>query len=118
MLTASAQKQTLSKGQMMYSPRLVGDNYDYNMSLAYQFTTYATKIGLTPAQLALVWLLHQGKDIVPLVGMTTPKHLQTNINAVEFKLNDQQLSELNNLIPVDSIKGERYAPALMPFVAN
>ncbi|KAL7590777.1 hypothetical protein Lser_V15G39418 [Lactuca serriola] len=54
------------------------------------------KKGCTPSQLALVWVHHQGKDVVPIPGTTKIENLQQNIGALSVKLTPQDMAELES----------------------
>jgi aryl-alcohol dehydrogenase-like predicted oxidoreductase len=59
----------------------------------------AAEIGITPAQLALAWLLHRGESIVPIPGTRHPRHIEQNASAAEFRLDDALLAQLDRLAP-------------------
>ena len=56
----------------------------------------AVKKGCTPSQLALAWVHHQGKDVVPIPGSTKIENLQQNIGALSVKLTPQDMAELES----------------------
>ena len=56
----------------------------------------AVKKGCTPSQLALAWVHHQGKDVVPIPGTTKIENLQQNIGALSVKLTPQDMAELES----------------------
>jgi aryl-alcohol dehydrogenase-like predicted oxidoreductase len=60
----------------------------------------------TPAQIALAWVLAQGNDVVPIPGTKRRQYLDENLGAVEVKLNNDDLADLNPLASV--VSGERY----------
>jgi aryl-alcohol dehydrogenase-like predicted oxidoreductase len=64
--------------------------------------------GLTPAQVALAWLLAQKPFIVPIFGTTKPAHLQENMDAINFKFTSNELQQLTSEINRIKIVGERY----------
>jgi aryl-alcohol dehydrogenase-like predicted oxidoreductase len=65
----------------------------------------ADRIGATPAQTALAWLVAQGPSVVPIPGTKTPKYLADNAAAAEVRLSDADRPELD-AIPAPA--GERY----------
>jgi aryl-alcohol dehydrogenase-like predicted oxidoreductase len=67
--------------------------------------------GVTPAQLALAWVLHQGNDVVPLAGCSRVTDLEENLAALDVTLDPAQLNELAHTLP--EAAGERYDPAGM-----
>ncbi len=69
--------------------------------------------GITPAQLALAWLLHQGPDIAPIPGTTKIPRLEENIGAVDVALSADDLARIAAAVPETAVEGERYsAPGL------
>jgi aryl-alcohol dehydrogenase-like predicted oxidoreductase len=67
-------------------PRFTGENLDANLKLAAKVAEIATGKGVTPAQLALAWVLAQGEDIVPIPGTKRRKYLEENAAAVDIEL--------------------------------
>src|SRR5205823_4930803 len=67
-------------------PRFQGDNFRRNQALAEQFRELATEKGVTPAQLALAWVLSRGDDIVPIPGTRRRANLEENVGAVDVHL--------------------------------
>ena len=62
-------------------PRFEPGNYARNLALLPPYKAIAAEVGCTPAQLALAWLLHQGKDILPIPGTSNEAHLRENMAA-------------------------------------
>jgi aryl-alcohol dehydrogenase-like predicted oxidoreductase len=71
----------------------------------------ATRRGLSPAQVALAWLLHKGDDIVPIPGTKRRKYLEENVKAAEVRLTPDELSALDAALAPGRVSGPRYAPA-------
>ncbi len=63
---------------------------------------------MTPAQLALAWVLHQGEDVVPIPGTTNPDHLDENIEALNVSLSDEELDRIDEIAPMGAAAGNRY----------
>jgi predicted oxidoreductase len=57
----------------------------------------AKELDVTPAQLALSWLLHQGKDIFPIPGTRRPERIDENAKAADINLSDETLKRINDL---------------------
>nr|WP_324606242.1 aldo/keto reductase [Streptomyces sp. NRRL B-24720] len=55
----------------------------------------ADRAGVTPAQIALAWLVAQGPHIVPIPGTKTPKYLTDNAGAADVQLSATDLADLN-----------------------
>ncbi len=89
-------------------PRFKGENFAKNLELVDKVRDFAAARGATPAQVALAWLLAQGGDIVPIPGTRNTTRLMENISAVEVKLSNEDLDQLENVFPFGATAGERY----------
>ncbi len=54
----------------------------------------AREVGATPAQVALAWLLHRSKVIVPIPGTSSIAHLEENMRALDVRLSEEQIERL------------------------
>ncbi|MGD0965427.1 MAG: aldo/keto reductase [Candidatus Acidiferrales bacterium] len=90
------------------SPRFQGDNFDKNLRLLEQFEKLAAEKGCTPAQLALAWLLAQGKDIVPLPGTKRRLYLDEDLAALNVNLTPADSGKIGALAPRGAAAGQRY----------
>jgi aryl-alcohol dehydrogenase-like predicted oxidoreductase len=90
------------------SPRFSDDNLDKNLALAAAVTAMAEDKGISPAQLALAWVLNQGSDITAIPGTKRIKYLEDNAGATEVSFTDDELSQIHGLFPQGSASGERY----------
>jgi aryl-alcohol dehydrogenase-like predicted oxidoreductase len=95
-------------------PRFTGENLDANLKLVSKVAEIAEEKGITPAQLALAWVLAQGEDLVPIPGTKRRKYLEENAGAVDVELTDQDLERINAELP--EAAGERYDEAGMASV--
>jgi len=95
------------------SPRFQGDNLERNLRLVGAVRALAAAKGATPAQVALAWLLQQGKDIVPIPGTRRIRTLEENVAAASLKLSAEELSRLDRAMPPGAAAGDRYPPAGM-----
>lgn len=98
------------------SPRFHGKNLQTNVRLLNKIELLAEEKNCTPAQLAIAWVLAQGKDIVPIPGTKKQKYVEENIKAVEISLNEDELKYLTSAMPVDQVAGERYPERAMQAV--
>ena len=98
------------------SPRFQGENFQKNLELVDRVKEIASEKGVTPGQLALAWLLHQGKDIVPIPGTERREYLEENARAVDVELTEEDLSRIEGAAPVGAAAGERYNEAGMQSV--
>ena len=96
-----------------HSPRFQGENFGKNLELARRVHEIAAKVGCTPGQLALAWVLAQGDDIVPIPGTKRRRYLEENIAAVELRLGADVLAELASVFPPGAAAGERYPANMM-----
>ncbi len=92
-------------------PRFQTDNFDANAALVAKLEALAADKGVTAAQLALAWVLHQGDNIVPIPGARKLHHLEQNAAAAEIVLSDAEIVALGSIMPVDQIAGKRYSDA-------
>jgi aryl-alcohol dehydrogenase-like predicted oxidoreductase len=94
-------------------PRFAPDNLAHNMELVARIEAMAREKGCTSGQLALAWLLAQGKDVVAIPGTKRKERLMENIGALSVKLSDNDLARLSDAIPVGAAAGLRYPEAQM-----
>ena len=89
-------------------PRYQGSNFDANMRAASVVREIGESKGVTPAQIALSWLLHKGDDIVPIPGTKRRKYLEENVAAAEISLSAGQMAMLDTALAPDKVSGPRY----------
>ncbi|MEV6674543.1 aldo/keto reductase [Streptomyces sp. NPDC051162] len=99
-----------------HDPRLQGENYDHNMAIAAKIRDLAARHGLTPAQLAIAWVLHQGDDIVPIPGTKRRTYLEENLSAAEVRLDAELLREIADAVDSAQVAGPRYNERMMAFI--
>jgi aryl-alcohol dehydrogenase-like predicted oxidoreductase len=87
-------------------PRFTGENLSANMALAAKIAEIAGQNGITPAQLALAWVLSQGDDVVPIPGTKRRKYLEENAAAAQVELSGEDLARIEAELP--PVAGERY----------
>jgi aryl-alcohol dehydrogenase-like predicted oxidoreductase len=90
------------------NPRFKGENFKKNLTLLERITEIAQDKGITPAQLALAWVLAQGDDIVSIPGTKRRTYLEQNIAAVDVILTKEDLTRINESFPMDVAVGTRY----------
>ena len=90
-------------------PRFLGSNLQSNAAIAARLRAIAESRGITPAQLALAWLLAQGDDIVPIPGTARIEHLEQNIAAAFLQLTPDELASIGDAFPPGTAAGDRYA---------
>ncbi|MEV8476421.1 aldo/keto reductase [Streptomyces sp. NPDC051173] len=89
-------------------PRFADDNIDRNLALVQAVGDVAARLGCSPAQAALAWLLAQGDDIVPIPGTKRRRYLEENAEAVDLRLTPADLDLLRKAVPEEAVAGERY----------
>jgi aryl-alcohol dehydrogenase-like predicted oxidoreductase len=92
-------------------PRFTGENLDANLKLAAKVAEIAEEKGITPAQLALAWVLAQGEDLVPIPGTKRRRYLEENAAAADVELTAEDLARIEAELP--AVAGERYDAAGM-----
>jgi aryl-alcohol dehydrogenase-like predicted oxidoreductase len=96
------------------TPRFQGENFQKNLDLVAKIEDLARAKGCTPAQLALAWVLVQGEDIVPIPGTKKVHRLEENVGALEVRLTEEELREIDETLPPAA--GTRYPEAMMASV--
>jgi aryl-alcohol dehydrogenase-like predicted oxidoreductase len=91
-----------------HNPRFQGENFYRNLQIVDRVREIAEAKGVTPAQLALAWVHHQGEDIVPIPGTKRRRYLEENVAATKIKLTDEDLRRLDEAAPPGVTAGDRY----------
>ena len=86
-------------------PRFQRDALQANLAIVDRVRQVAERVGATPAQVALAWVLHQGRYVVPIPGTKTPRYLADNARAADLRLGDDDLAQLDAL---PAPQGARY----------
>ncbi|HEY1214009.1 MAG TPA: aldo/keto reductase [Bryobacteraceae bacterium] len=89
-------------------PRFSGENLDKNLVLVAKLEELAKKKGVKPSQLAIAWVLAQGKDLVPIPGTKRRKYLEENAAAVAIQFTAEELAEIEAAVPKGAVAGDRY----------
>lgn len=92
-------------------PRFEPGHYAANLRLLPPFEAEAARLGCAPAALALAWLLHQGRNIIPIPGTTRSEHLRELLPAPDLMLDAATLARLDALINRHTVSGARYNAA-------
>jgi aryl-alcohol dehydrogenase-like predicted oxidoreductase len=98
------------------NPRFQDANAETNKRLVQAVTAIAAERGCTPAQLAVAWLLHQGRDVVPIPGTRSISRLDENAAATGLALAADELHRIGRLLASSAVAGTRYLPAGMDLV--
>jgi aryl-alcohol dehydrogenase-like predicted oxidoreductase len=99
-------------------PRFSPEARRANQSLVDVLTALAAQKSVTPAQLALAWLLAQKPWIVPIPGTTKIKRLDENLAAVEVQLSAAELRQIEAAAESVTVQGARYPEDLARQVSS
>jgi len=91
-------------------PRFHAGNLERNLELVKSVEEIAAARGITPAQVALAWLLAQGEDIVPIPGTKQRRYIEQNAAAAEIALSPRELALLGDVFRPGAGAGERFPP--------
>ena len=80
-----------------HNPRFAGENLASNRDRFMPFMAVAEELGVTPAQLALAWLLHQGQDVFPIPGSRRAERVEENAKAADIRLTWELLKRIDEL---------------------
>lgn len=94
-------------------PRFSEEALAANRVIADGVADVARRLGCTPAQAALAWLLAQGPDVVPIPGARKVHHLRENVGAVSVPWTAELTAELERIAPIGAAVGARYPEPLM-----
>jgi len=97
-------------------PRYQGENFDANVRAASAVRDIAAKKGVKPGQIAIAWLLHKGKDIVPIPGTKRRQYLDENVAAADVRLTPDEMATLDTALAPGKVSGPRYGEKLMATV--
>lgn len=89
-------------------PRFKGENFNRNLELVSKVTEIAIEKGVTPAQLALAWVLAQSPEIVPIPGTRSIARLEENIASTQVTLSGEELRIIDEVFPKGATAGDRY----------
>jgi aryl-alcohol dehydrogenase-like predicted oxidoreductase len=95
------------------NPRFQQEALRENARLADRVRDLAADRGITPAQLALAWVMAKGKDIVPIPGTKRPGRLEENAAAATVSLSGQDIATLDEVVSPTAVRGSRYAETEM-----
>ncbi len=90
-------------------PRFTAAHFPANLRLLDAYFALAKEAGITPAQLALAWLLHKGEDILPIPGTTSVVHLEEDVKAAEVRLAADVVARVEAIVNQQTVSGNRYA---------
>jgi aryl-alcohol dehydrogenase-like predicted oxidoreductase len=89
-------------------PRFAEGNFEANVAVASRIGDIAAEAGVTAAQLALAWVLHQGLDVIPIPGTKRRARLEENAGAADIVLDAADIARLEAAVTPDSVRGDRH----------
>lgn len=98
------------------NPRFVEKALQENLKLAETVKEIAREKGVTPAQLALAWVLAQGNDIIPIPGTKRTRYLEENMGALGVNLTAADRKNIAERVSRNQVIGERYPTEMMHLV--
>ncbi len=96
-----------------HSPRFQEGNVEKNLALVEQLRALAEAKGVSVAQIAIAWVVAQGKDIVPLIGARRRDRLTEALGALDVKLSTDDFAAIERVVPKGAAAGTRYAAEQM-----
>ena len=96
-------------------PKFQGEQFNKNIELVNKIKEMAAGKGITPSQLAIAWIVSKG--IVPIPGTKRVKYVEQNIAAASISLSGEELAQLEAIIPLGTVTGDRYDAGGMSMVS-
>ena len=100
-------------GALPRMPRFQEGNIEHNEALVARVGEIAAEKGATVAQLAIAWVAARGEDVLPVIGARRPEQIDSMIASNAVSLDADDLARLDELLPRDAVRGDRYPTALM-----
>jgi aryl-alcohol dehydrogenase-like predicted oxidoreductase len=99
-------------------PRFTPENRKANLAFVAWLTAFAERKKVTPAQIALAWLLAQKPWIAPIPGTTKLHRLEENIGATQIELTGADRQEIDRAAAQIEVQGARYPEHLQRMVGR
>ncbi len=96
-----------------FSPRFQGANLQKNLDLVTRITNLAHERAVTPAQVALAWVMVKSPQVVPIFGTKRQRYLEENLKSLALQLSRAEVAELEAAFPIGAASGARYPEAMM-----
>ena len=109
-LLTGAKASTAKDDMRKHFPRFVGENRERNQALIDELNKLAKEKGISPAQLAIAWVLANG-NVIAVMGARTRAQLSETLGALEVKLTRDDLGAIEEAIP--EVSGMRYGEVQM-----
>jgi len=106
------QKESAQKGDFRsMSPRFQAGNVEKNLQLVEALREIAKAKGASVAQIAIAWVVAQGKEIIPVIGARRRDRLTEALGVLKFELSGADLAAIERAIPKNAAAGGRYPEA-------
>jgi aryl-alcohol dehydrogenase-like predicted oxidoreductase len=113
LLAGAIQGSDFPEGDMRRTlPRFNAPALDANAALIARFEALAVDAGLTPAQLALAWVLDQGEHVIALPGTKSIAHLEEDVETLGQTVPADLLAAVSALFPPGALEGARYSAVM------
>ncbi|MEZ5453490.1 MAG: aldo/keto reductase [Thiothrix sp.] len=106
--TLSSTEQLAADDFRRNNPRFQGDALQHNQQLVATLAAFAQERGVTPAQVALAWLLAKSPRVIPIPGTRRVAYLTQNVAALDVTLSAAEVAWLDQLFNPADVRGERY----------
>jgi aryl-alcohol dehydrogenase-like predicted oxidoreductase len=94
-------------------PRFSGANRERNQPLVAALEGLAAERRISPAQLAIAWVLAKQPTIVPVIGARKRRQLEESLAALAITLTPQEIARIEENVPAGAVAGARYQEAQM-----
>jgi len=99
-------------------PRFADEAFADNVAAAQHVREFAESLGVTPAQLALAWVLAQWECVLPIPGTKKRRYLKDNAGAAAVELSATVLEQIDRTLPESLVHGERYPEIMLETLNN
>jgi aryl-alcohol dehydrogenase-like predicted oxidoreductase len=102
-------------------PRFQGEAASKNMNLVHRLARFAAQRKLTPAQVALAWLLAKNDGVttvLPIPGTKRPKYVAENVAATAIKFSAVEVAEISDMFSRNAVEGARYTGVAAQMIEN
>jgi aryl-alcohol dehydrogenase-like predicted oxidoreductase len=97
-------------------PRFVEPQLGRNLALVARFDAVAAEAGVTPAQLALGWVLSRGDHVIALPGTRSIAHLEEDVATLDRTIPAEAIAAVDAMFPIHAIAGPRYTAPMQAMI--
>ena len=102
-------REDLGKGdRRLVLPRFEQQAMERNRKFTQVLGKMAHQKSVTPAQLAIAWVLRQGEDVFPIPGTKRIDRLEENVASLDIQLSEDEIAVIDQHLPAGSAQGGRY----------